>query len=682
MKTKNLFIAALGTLLFASCVSDEFIGTENSPTVANTETDAILFGFNMKNATRANSIGADAADLLGNKFYVEGVKANNVAAPGPDTYNEVFKTYSVEWQKNTAGTTESNTSDWEYVGKNHDWSTATSITSQTIKYWDYNTDYYNFCAYSLGTATKKDDGTPTGTEVIASPITYSQDGSPAYTLYGLTAGLSKCYITDMKTVAKAQYGNEVELQFRSLASKVRIALYETVPGYSVQNVYFYQDDATTDIATDISANTTGTLIGTFYTSGKYTINFPKVGSGNVGDSDFDKAHVTMDASSPAPETASTQAFSTVNYDAGFLKKNSYDPSFAGDYVVVLPNESGSTLELRVNYDLVSDDGGNERITVHGAKAFVPATFANWLPNYAYTYIFKISKNTNGWTSTVETDPAGLYPITFDAITLDTEETGHQTTITTVATPSITTYQKGHVYSASNEYKAGDIYIQVMNGSTLAENLHTSGISKLYTIPDGKTEADVLDALSIGTTDVSGNVTGRNSVLLTNTTSSLKFDETTPADKLYIPGEDDNNIEVAKGKAAKFDASANTTYAYVYDTGKWNGYAVTLAAGDKPTGWPSAYYTDPACEDANVATGASASAGTYYMRTSTIRTYEDLQSASAYPTGTTYTDYWTNEACTEQAPNPFVQGKYYRKITVDHKIYGVKVIKVGYTIPTP
>ena len=118
------------------------------------------------------------------------------------------------------------------------------------------------------------------------------------------------------------------------------------------------------------------------------------------------------------------------------------------------------------------DGAAETIKVYGAKAVVPSTYTKWLPNYAYTYVFKISDNTNGWTSTVTTDPAGLFPITFDAVVAEaTDATGEQTTVTTVATPSITTYQQGHTYTTNEYSKAGEkLYVQVMDNSTSPASL--------------------------------------------------------------------------------------------------------------------------------------------------------------------------------------------------------------------
>ena len=223
MKTKNLFIAALGTLLFAGCASDEFVG--NSPTAepqANND-GAILFGSGFKAVTRADSYGAAAADLLGNKFIVTGVKGDGTGTG----QTPVFQSYTVDWVQNTAGTTESNTADWDYLGKTNLHGLA---GAQAIKYWDYNTTAYDFAAYSVGkgiTLTHKNagsaaagdigyDAAPAAGVVYATPIVYNAtqitasdparyEITNAYMLRGSREDLTKCYITDMKTVPQASY---------------------------------------------------------------------------------------------------------------------------------------------------------------------------------------------------------------------------------------------------------------------------------------------------------------------------------------------------------------------------------------------------------------------------------------------------------------------------------------------
>ena len=625
---KNLFLAALAVVALASCSDDNFVGNNSPDNVITTDTDAISFGSFSKGLTRADHVGADAAEMLHNKFIVGGYKGN-----GPTTMQKVFDNYIVQWTENSAATTESNTSDWEYVGITAE--APSSISGkQTIKYWDYNWNKYDFVAYSTGTATPT-TGDPASGEVKVTAFTINGNAyaGPTYTLTGARTDLAKCYISDMVTAykdatidPKHKYQDEVKLTFRNLASKVRVALYETVPGYAVKDVRFYQNDGSA-ISTDISSNTDATLFTSggsdnknyFYTTGTYTVSFPTFGADKINETDYNKAHVAFSAT--GKET--TQGFGTLNYVTSdennltasngtiFLGRTLPTATYAGTaspwYTTVLPNENGTVLELRINYTLLATDGSGEEIKIHGAKAFVPAIFAAWKPNYAYTYVFKISDNTNGWTSTVENDPAGLYPITFDAVVVDSEEFT-QSTITTVATPSITTYQKGHDVT-KDEYLAstGDIYVQVMQNGTLVTDLNTIK-TKLYTVTDRTgmtvTEADVMDALNIQASSDANTITGRNGWVLNK--AAITVDGVTA-----IPGADGNDIILdASGKAAKFTPSAGT-YAFVYDyTGgvpavsKYYSAEILTA---QPTGWPTGYYEDP---DGHTAATTYAN-GTYY-----------------------------------------------------------------------
>ena len=611
MKTKYFFFAALAGMTLASCSGDD-IASNNSSTLGdeNSSNGAIVFTSGANAITRADKVGADAAALLGNKFKVGGFKGD-----GSTTNTQVFDNYLVQWTVNTAGTTASNTSDWEYVGIAAE--APSSITgTQTIKYWDYSASQYDFAAYSLGGNTSyTEDGEPSANQIKVSKITKANATTGlTYTLKGSAEDLAECYISDMVTAYKSsnEFKKEVTLNFRSLGTKIRVGFYETVPGYSVKDVKFYTDDATTTIATGASQTSATLFIPSgdsgFGSAGTYTITFPTVGSSNVGKADYNKAHISFSGTAAATTAEKQRAFGGINYvgkeqgeAAGnyYLGRSSSAVSYAGTtspyYTTVLPTTVGSVLELRVDYTLVSIDGSNEEIKIHGAKAFVPGTYTAWLPNYAYTYIFKISDNTNGWTSTSTDDPVGLFPITFDAVVAETTEfNAEQTTITTVATPSITTYQKGHNPS-SNEYDKdkGAIYVQVMDNNAspavLKADLDTKG--QLYTLSVAKTEAEVMDALNIQVSSDATTITGRNGLVLTKATSDATI--------TTIPGEDGNNITVATKTAASFTPAAGT-YAYVYDaTPTSPAPAATYiysaeSSSTKPTDWTTAgtWYKDP------------------------------------------------------------------------------------------
>ena len=391
---KKYLVIAVSAIALASCSDDAYLGDNIQNTKSGGE---IAFNFSNSNfqKTAEDKVGAEAADLLGKKFIVTGVKGAGSADGGTDMGN-VFKSYTVDWAANTAGSA-SNTNDWDYVGKSN-YFDKTAGFAQTIKYWDFSATAYDFAAYSVGrgnTITAKttsnitDGGLPSSDVVYATPIDYANATTAAYKLRGSAAELAKCYITDMTTVAYASYGTKVNLSFRSLATKVRVALYETIPGYSVKNVKFYSADKTPTISPTATSED-ATLFGTdaFYTSGTYTVYFPKIGSTNNADSDYEKAHVSIAGAG----TTGTKTFGKLNYTgkdnleaAGdiYLGRTSDHPTFAGTdtyYQTMLPNENGVVLELCADYTLVSIDGSGEEITVYGAKAYVPAVYTKWLPN--------------------------------------------------------------------------------------------------------------------------------------------------------------------------------------------------------------------------------------------------------------------------------------------------------------
>lgn len=601
---KQFFFAAMALVALASCSSEEIIGDSPTPNPEKAS-DAIVFSSGTKAITRGDITGPEAAKKLGNFFYVMGTKADVTATPmipeGSPTTIPVFDNYFVQYTANTAGTTQSNTANWEYVGKNPGTSPTgypklSSITgAQTIKYWDYSAPQYDFFAFSTGSKTPV-NGTPTSGQVGVTSMKYGASlasGGTAYTFSILDeASLKEVYITDITEVLKANYGKEVQLRFKNLGSKIRIALYETIPGYSVSDVKFYTADAA-DVPTDLSSATKvtdATLISTssIPTSGTIVVSFPHVGSTSkaVPDADYNQASVNVTAGS---STVTSHGFGalTANYTiaenaeaAGslYLGRSLPAATFAGSkaddyYTTVFPVSSSSALTLRVDYTLTATDGSGETIKIYGAKASVPANYTVWRPNYAYTYIFKISDATNGWTTTAATAVnEGLYPITFDAVVAEaTDATAEQTTVTTVATPSITTYQQGHT-KATNEYSKAnthDIYVQVMNTAVspaeLYTNLTDATNSFVYELSDADaTEAKVLDALTMRKEDydLTKDINGRNGLVLDLPTSSY-IDNTVES---IVNGADDQPITVTAGKAGKISISALTagkSYAYVY-----------------------------------------------------------------------------------------------------------------------
>ncbi len=576
----KFFIAAASALALASCSSDDFLG-EIQGNEQNGATSAINFGGDTGKITRDPSTGKTAAELLENNFVVVGFKNNEKDAANNKVY--AFDHYNVNFKDDPAFSSESNRAGWEYVnqdmtvkGTKPAASLAQSgVKQQTIKYWDHSCASYDFIAFSMGKGAASEYATPTH-------VDKDKLATAAYTLSGNVNTLSECYISDMKTVEEKDYNTtSVSMSFRHLASKVRMALFETVPGYVISDVKFY--DATDDTAT---ANPEGTLIGNFNNSGTLTVFFPTTGTDNASEKDYNKAHVKFTASTAPGEDGvltsknfgavdyNNQAEGTISEGTTYLSQNAATPSYCGaGYQNVLPSEGApSAITLRIDYKLTSVDGSNETINVKGATATVPAEYTEWKSGYAYTYIFKISPDTNG--STGGTTP-GLTAISFDAVVVDDEANGLQETITTVSDNSFTTYgyKDDKVTTNGNEYVDGtDIYATVYSaGATVAPQ-------KLYTVTleDGATqtinEASVANALEKGTNDTAAKTwtvkdyAGKKMVV-TETTGVASTVTSVPAGPGYTL-----KVNALKWTGTATDP-ATTYYAVEYDNGTKKSYKI-------------------------------------------------------------------------------------------------------------
>lgn len=567
---KYIFLAA-SALTLASCKSDDFLG--NTPGNVQSNTSAINFDGGTGKISRATTqTGVTAAQTLNNNYVVFGYKTANDGSK-----STVFDHYTIHWN-GLKDKTESNTQGWEYVGqKANSLTSLTGDKAQTIKYWDYSAKQYDFVAFSFGTATQGEGAD----KVKATAVTPTPE--LVYTLTGAVKDLANCFIADritakpnMETTKKKAnllvgYKDDVQFNFRSLSTKVTMGIYETIPGYSVKDVKFYSSDNTpaTDNKPTLYAKDKNIPAG----NGTVTVTFPTT---TESETDYNKAHVEFAAATESDKSSSIQfgKLSTVDKEneekgtTGFIGRDitTFSTPKEGNnkkYEVVIPAKVGA-LTLKVDYTLESIDGSGETIKVTGATAVVPEKYTNWEPNYAYTYIFKISDKTNGSTGG---STAGLYPITFDAIVTETE-TGKQETITTVADNSITTYAKGAI---NEEYKKdANIYVSVNNTTDLhikkGEDDTTPTNVKLFTATGtgsyekNITEATVALCLSKGTTTAT---TGEK-VLSVDDDNKLTV---TPATGLTIA----TQIEAAdavdgnaiSGNFAKFKPTNAGTYVFEF-----------------------------------------------------------------------------------------------------------------------
>lgn len=577
---KYLIIAA-SALALAGCSSDDFLG-DGSGNGQNSANSMITFGGETGKILRAanDKTGGDAALLLGNNFVVVGFKGSKTDAANNENY--AFDHYNVNYVDNTANTTESNTANWEYV--NQDMKVkgtagkplAEKAKQQTIKYWDHSCASYDFIAFSMG---KGHTDATTTTYATPTAVDKANLATAAYTLKGDVNTLGECYISDMKTVLEKDYNKKaVAMSFRHLTSKVRIALYETVPGYVISDVKFY------DVANGGTSSENGTLYGTFNNNGTLTVYFPTTGTDNVGNKDYNKAHVKFEAAT-TEGTVTKKEFGRVKYNnqeeneipAGttYLSQNAATPSYCGAaanyYQTVLPAEGNSQpVNLRIDYKLTATDGTGEIINVTGATATVPAKYTEWKSGYAYTYIFKISQNTNGSTGGTST---GLTAISFDAVVIDDEANGLQETITTVSKPSITTYgfKDGKVTTDGNEYVNGtDIYATVHVPATgTGTTATTAAPQKLYTVTIETGAAQTINEASVANAIAKGTQNTADKTWTVKDANGKKMVVTEATDVAttvtLVPTEDGHSLDVnaLKWTGSVTDPATETIYAVEY-----------------------------------------------------------------------------------------------------------------------
>ena len=621
MKKSVYFAAAL--IALASCTSDEFTG-DKALGEANGKT-AISFGFETAGVTRAENTGATAAASLGNQFIVYGEKSETADGAAPAAGKLVFQNYQVNYVASTANTTTSNTKDWEYVGAQHTAAYQSHITTsttdvQTIKYWDYSATNYVFTAFSAKQADI------TNGDVTVTKITAKTDGNKIYdkgytVVLTADADPTKLYFSDRKEIAQGTgtdrttpnaYGGNVTLKFRNGISQIRVGMYETIPGYSVTiDKFYYVDNATPSFGTMATAGTDkfyanvpnltmdkgATLTVTYYNSGD-RINQPKIAVSGTANNYLalggaDASTTGLKATAVLSETIATPTYNETT----------------GAFTPVYPQESNDkSLKLKLDYTLTAPVTG-EIIKVTGATAEIPAEFLQWKPNFKYTYIFKVSDNTNGSTGGSVT---GLYPITFDAVEVVAED-GTAEYITTVSDPSITTF--GTVTAAGkttyvkdgSEYAAGnDVYATIVDGGTVIDptskyNVYTVTTSNATNFPI--TEASVAESLA--------EISAKTHEVTCTAYAGTKSLET------QLPGEDGKTITLSAGKAIKLPALAAGTYAveYAKTARTYKGEAVTY---DTKAQYDAAFakvnlYTDAACSTAAVAASWSDSNKTFYKQ---------------------------------------------------------------------
>lgn len=505
MKKSSIMMLALSGTMLVGCTQSEYIGE------APQQNGKIVFSGASGKMTRATSNTGTFAQMLAGQIKFYGVKKTDA------TYADVFQNY-VLWSQD-GKTTSNPDEDWEYVGVNMSYGTGYGTDTQgttgtqLIKYWDYSASEYNFVAGSPVKAftykvenSQIESATVTGIAGHLNP----NDGKAITT--------NPIYIANPVKVAKAAYNNPVTFNFVRQQSFVRVGVFETIPGYAITAIKFYskKDGAWTTPTENVTLVSetenyfTGATNATAVVEYDWTKEVPSYTFAYTSAMD-QQNNWFGGALKGVPATTSTEAAVANLYGTdGDMAENGY--------FTVIPTTSkleAAPLLVKCDYELTSVDGSNEKINVTGATAAIPAAYTKWAPNTSYTYLFKISDNTNGTTGG-GSGPEGLFPITFDAaVVAVVDGTAQGGTVTTVSTPSITVYQNGNVVENGITYVAGDVVVKAMVGTTEVTNTATWSYVEL----DGTTYDYTKDYEKLGT---NGAATTWTSGALTSVTAKKTY----------------------------------------------------------------------------------------------------------------------------------------------------------------
>lgn len=411
---KEFILVVLGVGIFASCTRKELLENEQ---ILSAKKDRIGFCMKVNNSTRSEKKAQEAG------HYEFGVFANNGGV--------VMDDYLVAWGGNalyagfTSTSTTYDTSD-NYTDAKSQWfyedlgttGNKTSYTTpnqdlQILKYWDESTDKTEFWAYMpYGKATFADKKfTFAGLSTFyTAPVTQV---ATAVT-NGLTdddmerLNYNEALYTYTK-VENKEYKKDVQLHFKHINAQVKLAFYESIKGYSVKIIDMIPDALASShsklTATEGIVLTPATQSQTVKEQVQPT-DLPKY---------FDFATLTVSNMETTPTVALSAGNETddnLNFASmGLVGENKTNMVYSGTSLYTLPNtvdgaatqasETGYT--IHVSYELIPDDG-SASIFVYDARVWIPADKCEWEAGKCYTYVFDITKGSNGTTNPDKIDP--------------------------------------------------------------------------------------------------------------------------------------------------------------------------------------------------------------------------------------------------------------------------------------
>ena len=264
--------------------------------------------------------------------------------PGDGTYDDVqtvMDNFAVRWVENSAATTPSNSSGWEY--------NLNAFPGQDIKFWDMQAVAYRFFGMAGKGITLTTINTPTLSYRLTMTVdAANEEATPLYTRLWFSDGNPEHY--------------------RTRPFKAPVVLEFVKPLAHVRYLFKYADPLGDPLPTfeepdfrPVDVNSTMPVKGTF------TVTYPITGTGT------------------------TESWTTSDFISGLVTFSRYwytvDPSET-DPDLIAGKEYWYTVVPVLNqgdYKLRAIINGEER------SCIVPGQYMAWKPNYDYTYVFKINE---------------------------------------------------------------------------------------------------------------------------------------------------------------------------------------------------------------------------------------------------------------------------------------------------
>lgn len=349
------FIINYSLLILTSCSSEQVPEPSGEKEKPVQQPTAIAFNGNLteEEVTRADDGSTPLQNTGINSFRVWAFKnMDNVLA----TYQTVIPEYYVWYEASGAGTTTTDTNNWDYI--------LTAYPEQTPKYWDWEAKAYRFFAVTGAT-------TVTGQKVNESDASYSsykatftadatnEENTPYFSKLWFSNNNAGDYPTRL-------FGKPVQLEFMQPFAKVRFMLTLSDPESKTYTNLEGDDFRPSDPDRSIAKKAT------------VTVTYPLVGN------------ETTEQFLVVPNTV-TQTLGSLNQRWTEEDDEAHPATVENHHweTVIPASDQGSyTYKITVN--------GEEK------KCVVPAQYMNWLAGYRYTYIFKVNADGGVVLETVRT----------------------------------------------------------------------------------------------------------------------------------------------------------------------------------------------------------------------------------------------------------------------------------------